>query len=142
MGMLQKYMKNKQVKTAAKKLGEVSDLIPAPDVLKFFNVLTEAYKEGQATKLELAKLEAQKEIAMLEIKNKYELYHKVFDAIFDERRAAIGKSFDIIDRGLATGDKELISMGMKSLSTIVSSSPFANFQQLSNMLEGNTIIEI
>jgi len=142
MGMIQKYLKNKQVKTAAKKLGEVSDIIPAPDVLRFFNVLTEAYTEGQATKLELAKLEAQKEIAMLEIKSKYELYHKVFDAIFDERRAAIGKSFDIIDRGLANGDKDLISIGMKSLSTIISSSPFANFQQLSNMLEGNTIIEI
>jgi hypothetical protein len=142
MGIIEKITKNKQLKTAVKKLEVASNVIPAPDVLRFFNVLTEAYKEGQVTKLELAKLEAQKEVALLEIKNKYELYHKVFDSIFDERRAAINKSFDIIDRGLAAGDKELISMGMKSLSTIVSSSPFANFQQLSNLLEGNTIIEI
>lgn len=140
--MIKKYLQNKQLQKAVTKLDKVSDVIPAPDVLKFFSTLTEAYKEGQATKLELAKLEAQKEIALTEIKHKYELYHKVFDAIFDERKAAINKSFDIIDKGLATGDKDLIGMGMKSLSTIVSSSPFANMQQLSNMLEGNTIIEI
>jgi hypothetical protein len=66
--------------------------MPAPDVLKFFSVLTEAYKENQTTQLELAKLQAQKEIALLEIKNKYELYHKVFDNIFDERKLAIWKA--------------------------------------------------
>jgi len=140
--MLKKFLKNKQLQKASTKLGEVADIIPAPDVLKFFNVLTEAYKENQITSFELAKLEAQKEVALLEIKNKYDLYHKVFDAIFDERKMATQKSFDIIDQGLASGDKELISMGMQGLSKIVSSSPFANFQQLSNMLENKTIIEI
>lgn len=136
--MKKKYL----VQKAAKDLEKVSALIPAPEVLKFFIILTEAYKESQTTKLDLAKLEAQKEIALLEIKNKYELYHKVFDYIFDERKIAINKSFDIIDRGLSSGDKDMISIGMQSLSKIVSSSPFANFQQLSNALEGNTIIEI
>jgi hypothetical protein len=140
--MIKKYLKDKQLQKVSTKLEGISNIIPAPDVLRFFNVLTEAYKENQITRLELAKLEAQKEVALLEIKNKYELYHKVFDAIFDERKIAIQKSFDIIDRGLDSGDKELISMGMQGLSKIVSSSPFANFQQLSNMLESQTIIEI
>ena len=140
--MLKKWLGNKQIQKAATKLAEVSDVIPAPDVLKFFTVLTEAYRENQSVQLEMAKLEAQKEVALLEIKSKYALYHKVFDSIFEERRSAIQKSFDIIDRGLASGDKDLISTGMQGLSKIVSSSPFANFQQLSNALEGRTIIEI
>jgi len=142
MGLLDHVSKKRQLKTAKKKLDQVSDVIPKAEVLEFFRVLTDAYREGMATKAELAKIEAQKELAIHEINRKYDAYHKVFEYIFEERRAAIHKSFDIIDRGLASGDKELISVGMRSLSTIVSSSPFANFQQLSNMLESNTIIEI
>lgn len=45
----------------------MSNFIPAPDILKFFSVLTEAYKESQTTKLELANLESQKEIVLKQI---------------------------------------------------------------------------
>ncbi|HEY4390382.1 MAG TPA: hypothetical protein VGN02_03450, partial [Paenibacillus sp.] len=67
--MITKYLKNKQIKKAATTLEGISDIIPAPDVLRFFNVLSEAYNENQTTRLEIAKLEAQKEVALLEIKN-------------------------------------------------------------------------
>jgi len=135
-------MKDKQIQQAVVKLGETAKIIPTPDVLHLFNLLGEAYKEKQFTSLELAKLEAQKEVALFEIKSKYELYHQVFDSIFEERKVAINKSFEIIDRGLELGDKEMVNIGMQGLSKIVSSSPFANLQQLSNALEGRNVIEI
>ncbi|MCT1398481.1 hypothetical protein M4D81_05615 [Paenibacillus sp. p3-SID867] len=124
------------------KINQVTNIIPAADVFSFFNQLTDAYNQSQSTKVELARIEAIKESVLLEIQNKYDLYHKVFDQIFDERRTAINKSFDLIDKGLDSGDKELVSIGMQGLSKIVSSSPFANMEQLSNMLNGNKIIEI
>lgn len=145
--MLSFFKKNKPEVTTEneqllEKLGEVKDIIPATDVLRFFGKLTDAYSEYQITTRELAKIQAQKEILLTEIHMKYDLYHTVFNRIFDERQTAINKSFEIIDRGLESGDRELISMGLQSLSKVVSSSPFANLQQLSGMLERNQTIEI
>lgn len=141
--MLKKIFQKKDPKyQLVEKINQVTDIIPAADIFSFFNQLTEAYNQSQSTKVELARIEAMKESVLLEIQNKYDLYHKVFDQIFDERRTAINKSFDLIDKGLDSGDKELVSIGMQGLSKIVSSSPFANMEQLSNMLNGNKIIEI
>lgn len=140
--MIKNWIQKKEIKQAVKKLDSVTEIMPAPDVLNLFHKLTDAYSESQNTKRDLAKIQAQKEVMILEIEKKYDLYHHVFDRIFTERGVAITKSFEIIDQGLSSGDKDLISMGLQSLSKIVSSSPFANFQQLSNMLEGNQIIEI
>ncbi|OBR62844.1 hypothetical protein A7K91_15765 [Paenibacillus oryzae] len=136
------FRKENQLQKSAQKLGEAAKIIPAPNVLEFFKVLADAYKENQHAQLELAKLEAQKEIVLSEIKNKYELYYKVFDAIFDERKTAIHKSFEIIDRGLASNNKEMIGMGLQGLSKIVSSSPFSNIHELTGLMEGRKIIEI
>lgn len=94
------------------------------------------------TEREVAKIQAQKEVLITEIEKKYDLYHEIFAQIFEERKAAIVKSFEIIDKGLNEGNKELVSSGMQGLSKIVSTSPFANLEQLSRMIEGNKVIEI
>lgn len=137
-----KKKSSKQAGLALKKLEQVSDIVPSTDVLNFFNKITDSYKEAKVTEREIAKIQAQKEILLTEIEKRYELYHKVFDHIFDERKVAIAKSFEIIDKGLNEGDKDLISIGMQGLSKVVSSSPFANIEQLSKMIEGKKVIEI
>ena len=81
-------------------------------------------------------------MVLTEITKRYELYQSVFDHIFDERKQAIDRHFDIIDRGIAANDKDLIIQGLKGLSTIVSSSPFANLQELSELLESGRKVEI
>lgn len=129
-------------KGTLKKLQDVSKLMPSADVLDFMKQLTEAYKESNITKREIEKIHATKEIVLTQIEKKYDLYHKVFDKIFDERKEAIDKSFTIIDKGLKEGDKELISMGLQNLSKVVSTSPFGDLNQLSNLLENNNTIEI
>ena len=84
---------------------------------------------------------AVKDVVLAEITNRYQLYRTVFDRIFDERKEAIDRHFDIIDRGIAGGDKQLILAGLEGLSRIVSSSPFANIQELSKLLESGKKIE-
>jgi biopolymer transport protein ExbB/TolQ len=107
--------------------------------------LTEIYRyraEIAKSEIEIKELEIKEKILLLEIEKKYETYNRIFKAIFDERKDAITKSFDIIDKGLANDDKELISMGLKSLSTVVASSPFSNLKGLSDILESGGNIEI
>ncbi|PWK16495.1 hypothetical protein [Tumebacillus permanentifrigoris] len=139
--MLSFFNKNKLTKGLSK-LQTVQHIMPTPDVLDFFGKLSDAYRESLITTREMAAIEAQKEILLTEIENKYDLYHTIFQRVFDERQSAVNKSFEIIDKGLLEGDRELIGLGMQSLSKIVSSSPFANMQELSRCLESDRIIEI
>jgi biopolymer transport protein ExbB/TolQ len=124
------------------KLDGISKIMPAADALAFLNSLIEAYREDQTVRRDLAKIEAMRDVVLTEITKRYELYHRVFDRIFDERKEAIDRHFDIIDRGVGANDKELIIQGLKGLSTIVSSSPFANLQELSKLLESGRKVEI
>ncbi len=134
-------MKN-NIKFALEKLSQVKEVIPTPDALNFFNKLIDAYREDIITKRDIAKIDAHKEVLIYVITEKYNLYHSVFDRIFDERKQGIDKSFEIIDKGIKEKDKDLISMGLGALSKIVSSSPFANIQELSRLLESGESIEI
>lgn len=125
-----------------KKLDKVTEIIPSADVLSFFDNLLEAYKEHQVTKRDIARVNAQKDILLLNIKEKYALYHKVFDRIFEERQQSIDKFFEVIDKGIRDNDKDLLSSGLYSLSKLVSTSPFANINDLRQSMDGNKIIEI
>ena len=55
---------------------------------------------------------------------------------------AIQKYFEIIDKGLAENNRELISIGLSHLSQVVTTSPFSDINSLSKKLESNEIIEI
>jgi wyosine [tRNA(Phe)-imidazoG37] synthetase (radical SAM superfamily) len=108
--------------SAWQKVNELAKVIPAQDIFKVVKILGEAYKERQITEREIVKLNNQRDILITEITRKYDLYEKVFEHIFDERQAAVKKSFEIIDKGMAENDRELIGQGLHSLSKIVSSS--------------------
>jgi hypothetical protein len=133
-------MKKNDIRWA--KVNEIAKYMPAADVLTFFNNLLEAHREEQTTQREIARIAAVKDVVLAEITNRYQLYRTVFDRIFDERKEAIDRHFDIIDRGIATSDKQLVLAGLDGLSRIVSSSPFANIQELSKLLESGKRIEI
>jgi len=127
---------------AIKKLNEVSKIIPQADALAFINQLQDAYITHRQTEVQIKTIEAQREVLITEIQHRYDLYHKVFDNIFDERKMAINKSFEIIDEGLKSNDRELVNIGMQGLSKVVSSSPFANIEQLTNLIESGGKIQI
>lgn len=125
-----------------KKLNSVSKVMPTADALAFMNQLQDAYTTYRQTEVQLKTIEAQREVLITEIQQRYDLYHKVFDNIFDERKMAINKSFEIIDEGLKNNDRELVNIGMQGLSKVVSSSPFANIEQLTNLIESGQKIQI
>ena len=112
------------------------------DPTSFFTNLVEVYKEGKRTELEIEQLRLKKEVLLTEIEKKYDLYNKIFTEVFVERRMAIQKYFEIIDRGLAENNRDLISMGLSHLSPLVATSPFSDAATLSKKLESKEIIEI
>lgn len=124
------------------KLQGATKFIPAPNLIGTFKMLIEANRENNQTKRDIKAIEARTHLLCKEMEMRFDLYYKVFGQIFSERKAAIDKSFEVIDKGLKENDKELISMGLGSLSQVVSSSPFNNLAELSKLLNSNEVLEI
>lgn len=124
------------------KLGEVQKLVPTQDALAFMKAIMEARRDEAQSRVEMHKVMAAREVALTQIKLKHELYRQVFDRIFDERRDAIAKHFEIIDRGIASNIQELILGALKGLGQIVAASPFSDLNVLASALEGGAKIEI
>lgn len=123
-------------------INKVSKIMPAADLLSTMKMFIEINRENNQTKREIALIDAKINYLSKEIEMKYDLYYKVFGQIFAERRMAIDKSFEIIDKGIKEDDKDLIQMGLSSLSTVVSSSPFNNLKELGDIINNNGIIEL
>src|SRR4051812_674369 len=119
-----------KAKEVAKKLNGVRDLIPVQDVTKVLTAILEAHKEERTSRIEMKKVQVAREVALTSIRLKHDLYRQVFERIFEERRDAITKHFEIIDKGIAANNQELILGALKGLGQIVAASPFSDLKQL------------
>jgi len=108
--------------------------IPADEIPRLFEMLLECQKESELTKREINKYDSIKEVMIQEITGKYTFYEFLFSKIFDERREAIQKDFQIIDEGIKENNHDLIATGVSGLSQLVASSPIADLDKLRRML--------
>jgi hypothetical protein len=108
--------------------------IPADEIPRLFEMLLECQKETELTKRETKKYDSIKEVMIQEITGKYTFYEFLFSKIFDERKDAIQKDFQIIDEGIKKNNRDLINTGVTSLSQVVASSPIADLEKLRHLL--------
>ena len=108
--------------------------IPAEEIPRLFEMLTECNRESEMTKREIKKYESMKEVMIQEITGKYNFYEFLFSKIFAEREEAIKKDFQIIDEGMRRNSRELISTGVAGLSQVVASSPITDMEKLRRLL--------
>jgi hypothetical protein len=121
---------------------QLPETVSANEASDVFSQVMGFFRECEKTKRESARYSAAVEILTAEIHRKYDLWEKVFTEVFSERRAGILKTFQIIDKGMETNDKQLINMGLASLSSIVASSPFADIDKVVNALSTGRSISI
>lgn len=114
-------------------LSLLPDTIPREDAVHALELLAEYKRETELTRRDKAKAQALKEIALAEITRKYDLYEKLFAAIFAERSTVTKKFFSIIDKGIKEKDNDLVLAGLSNLSKMVSSSPLANLPSLKKL---------
>lgn len=118
-----------------------SDISPQNALSAFENIMK--YKaEIAKSETEIKKLDVTQNVMLTEIDKKYELYHKIFNSIFSERRETIDKYFEIIDLGIKQNNNELINAGLTNLCNVVSSSPFSNLSELGKLIESGKTIEL
>ena len=131
-------MSNKNINEIVKKLPDV----PAPDITSAFKMFMDYKKEAEVTKREIKRLDNAKEVLLAEIEKRYDIYYRIFATVFSERRQAIDKFFEIIDKGIKENDRELISVGLSNLSNVVASSPFSNIGELTKLIESGATIDL
>jgi hypothetical protein len=122
---------------ASKEITEIlknAALIPAEELPRLFEMLTDFKKESEITRREIKKYDSMKEVMISELTGKYSFYEFFFSKIFSERQEIIKKDFTIIDEGMKRNDRELIVAGITGLSQIVASSPFTDLEKLRRML--------
>ncbi|MCL4822617.1 MAG: hypothetical protein KJZ57_00240 [Anaerolineales bacterium] len=124
------------------RLAEVRDLVPTQDVTAFVSAVLDARRELAKSEVDLERIQATREVALTQIRLKHDLYRQVFERIFDERRDAIQKHFEVLEKGMAADDKELILGALKGLGQIVAASPFSDLKALADALEGGQSIQI
>jgi len=69
-------------------------------------------------------------------------YKKEAEITKRERRQAIDKFFEIIDKGIEENDRELIAFGLSSLSNVIASSLFSNIGELTKLIESGETIDL
>ena len=134
---------SKVVAKVAKKIPKKTPIPVDPlQVAGAISDILEAYKENQRTKVEIAAIDAKKEVLIEDIKQRYAFYKFVFDNVFSERRKHMEKCFEIIDKGIKENNENYVSMGLENLSKVVSSSPIADAMALKNFVESGGRIEL
>ena len=134
-------MKKEVVKEVAKKLPKNINVSPI-QAIEAIKMVLEAHKENEITKRQIAEINAKKEVLITEIKERYGFYKYIFDNVFKERREAMNKHFEIIDKGIADNNENLVSKGLEELSKVVSSSPIAEAIKLKNLIENGGKVEL
>jgi len=85
-------------------------------------------RESKITKREIERYRAERDIAITEITQRYKFAHALMNKTFEERRMVIEKHFEIIDKGLETGNYDLVNTGLANITAIVKDNPFKLFQ--------------
>ena len=118
-----------------------SDISPQNALSAIENIM-KYQSEIAKSETDIKRLDVTQKVMLTDIEKKYELYHKIFNSIFSERRETIDKYFEIIDLGIKQDNNELINAGLTNLCNVVSSSPFSNLSELGKLLESGKSIEL
>lgn len=108
------------VSYAMDKLGVASDMIQ--------NV-TEVYNMHQRTE----QMRLWSDVQITSTIARYKLCHEFLSHTFEERDGALQKNYDVLDRAIENGDKELIIKAMQGISSIVTTSPLQELEEFTKI---------
>lgn len=90
--------------------------------------VTEVYAESQRLNAQVKMTEQWSRVEMAKTAAKFYATKELIERTFGERHEALSKYYNALDHALASGDRDLIVAAMHQISSIVTSSPLADFQ--------------
>lgn len=90
--------------------------------------VTDVYAESQRLNAQVKMTEQWSQVEMAKTAAKFYATKELIERTFGERHEALSAHYRALDHALACGDRDLIVAAMHQISTIVTSSPLADFQ--------------
>lgn len=90
--------------------------------------VTEVYAESQRLNAQVKMTEQWSQVEMAKTAAKFYATKELIERTFGERHQALSSHYKALDHAIECGDRELIVAAMHQISTIVTSSPLADFQ--------------
>ena len=113
------------------------------DTLDAVNKITEnivsVYNNSLQVERDVAALKAWSEVKLAEVAAKYKLCESFLNHTFGERDKALNKHYELLDKAIATNNKDAIILAMQGISGIVTSSPLADLEKFAQLYNDTSV---
>ena len=91
------------------------------------------YTQCQAFKARTEQVKAWSNVQMANTIAKYKVCQQFLESTFGERNEALQKHYELMDKAMESGDRELILASMQGISNIVTKSPLDELEQFAKV---------
>ena len=91
------------------------------------------YTQCQAFKARTEQAKASSNVQMANTIAKYKVCQQFLESTFGERNGALQKHYELLDKAMESGDRELILASMQGISNIVTKSPLDELEQFAKV---------
>lgn len=112
---------------------------------RFAKVTQEVAKFAEVQETKRTQIRMDAEVAIKKVEAMRDTLKEYLEKSFDERGAIFAKQFEVVDKALATGDNNMLSMGLTSINELAASSPFkalADINSVQQMLTDDSEFDL
>lgn len=125
----------------AAKSGNPMDIINA--ITEVSTVVADAVKFCEIQETKRKEIDSQRQQALAFIDAQKQILIVYLERTFDERKSIFIQHFKVVDNALATGNIDVLMLGLNNINSLAASSPFKNLQNVQEALKNkNTIWEL
>lgn len=99
------------------------------DMFADANQMMETYRACQEISRDIESIKAKRDVELARIVAGFKLCNDLLDKTFGERAGALDKHYQALDKGLESGNNELVIAALRGISGIVTTCPMESFQK-------------
>lgn len=99
------------------------------------NMAKDIWNQSKQIELQAKQIDTWGNVQIAKTIAKFKTCQDFLERSFGERSGALNKNYEVLDNAVATGDREQILAVLKSISSIVTSSPLDDFEKFSELYD-------
>lgn len=98
----------------------------------------DVYRTSLQVEQNITAIRAASEVQLANITQKFEFCKSALEHVFQDRHSALAAHYCVLGDAMKSNDREMIITALKGISSIVVSSPLADFKEIINSWDGYT----
>jgi hypothetical protein len=104
------------------------------------DAITECTRVTQTETTKREGIRAHRDVALERIRSAHQLIEKYLHHTYQERLVILKKELEVIDAGLASGNMEVLNMGLGSVTALLQENPLKNVAQITTQIANNEYV--